>query len=461
VADQGRLSIGRLIAVSVGFVGIQAAWGLQNANMSALYEKLGATPSLLPWLWLAAPVTALVMHPLIGSWSDRTWTRLGRRSPYVLAGAIVGSAALLAMPLSSSLAMAAALLWVQDAAINTTMEPLRPLVADQVGPAQRTSAFAVQSLCIGVGATIGYLLPYALRVANVAGQNAAGLPLTVQYSYWIGAALFIVSVGATVVGSRETRRVVNPAATAKPRTTLADVAGALASLPRCMRVLGIVQFLSWSGFFCLWMFFVPAIARRIFLAPGPHSPQYDAAIEWGGLCLAFYAAVAAVVAPLLPPIARRIGRPATHAAALACAGTSLVLSSVVSSPYMLFLVMAGVGVAWASLHSIPYSIVADAVAPDRVGVYMGLFAWFIAVPGIAASLFLRPLMQTVLGNDPFAVVLLGGVLMLGAAVVAVWIPVEQTNALSNPDHRRDRARGSAAASAVGDHAPVHSRARSI
>jgi maltose/moltooligosaccharide transporter len=228
-----------------------------------------------------------------------------------------------------------------------------------------------------------------------------------------------------------------------------------------MKALGAVQFLSWGGLFCVWMFFVPAIARRIFLAPTPRSPQYDAALEWGGVCLAFYSIASVVVAPALPAIARRLGRPLTHALALACAGISLLSMLWVSSPYALLLVMAGVGVAWASMHSMPYAIVADAVPPERMGVYMGVFSVFIATPGIVVSLALRPFMRAVLGSDPFEVLMLGGAMLLVSSVLALRIPAANIDAPSYLDHGRNGHRRSALAGAPRGVRDARAGARSI
>jgi maltose/moltooligosaccharide transporter len=416
-----RLTVSELINLNVGLMGIQTGWGLQNANMSALYEKLGAPPELLPLLWLAAPATALVVHPLVGLASDRTWTRLGRRRPYLLAGAICSSVALFFMPASPALWIAATLLWVQDAAINGTMEPFRPLVADQVPESQRNIGYSIQSVFIGLGALIGGSLPFLLRQAGVAGANDQGVPLTVVYAFRIGAAVFLGSVLWTVITTRERPPETQAAGRPVANGWLREILRGFATMPPAMRRLAPVQFFSWLGFFCMWMFLAPTIARRVFGAAGPHVDGYNEGIEWAGVCLAMYSVAAVVAAPLLARVAQRLGRPHTHSLALAAGGTGLVSVYAIHDPLLLLVAMAGVGMSWASIHALPYAMLARAVPADRRGMYMGVFTFFIASPAILASLTLKPIVSQVLQGQTISIVVLGGCSLLLASALALRV----------------------------------------
>ncbi len=425
-----RLKTIEIINLNVGLMGIQTGWGLQNANMSALYEKLGARPELLPLLWLAAPATALIVHPLVGLASDRTWTRLGRRRPYLLAGALCSSLALFVMPTSTALWMAATLLWIQDAAINGTMEPFRPLVADKLPESQRNVGYGIQSVFIALGALVGGSLPYLLRQAGVSGANSQGIPLTVVYAFRAGAVIFLGSVLWTVITTRE----LPPEREAEPRhgtkSWLTEILGAFRNMPPTMRALAPVQFFSWLGFFCLWMFLAPTIARRVFGAAGPHANSYNQGIEWAGICLATYSVVAALTAPMLPGLSRRLGRPYTHALALGAGGTALVSLYAIRDPMLLLVAMIGVGVAWASVHALPYAMLARAVPVERRGMYMGVFTFFISSPSIIASLTFKPIVSHVFNGQTVFIVMLGGCSLLLASALALRVgeaqAVEQT-----------------------------------
>ncbi|HEY7396352.1 MAG TPA: MFS transporter, partial [Gemmatimonadaceae bacterium] len=301
-----RLSPSQMVNMSFGFLGIQFGWGLQLANMSAVYERLGARPDQVPLLWLAAPMTGLLVQPVIGAISDRTWGRLGRRRPYFLAGAILASAALFLMPMSSTLWMAASLLWILDASINISMEPFRAFVADKLPSEQRTSGFVMQSLFIGIGATMANALPWLLTQLGVSGNTASGIPLSVKYSFQAGAAVFLLAVLWTVFTttefppedieaferSRRERRGVGALAS--------EIAHSIREMPATMRQLAAVQFVTWLGLFCMWLFFVPAVARHVFGATDPQSELYARGIEWGGFAFAFYSITCFIVALLLP-----------------------------------------------------------------------------------------------------------------------------------------------------------------
>ncbi|PYP81640.1 MAG: MFS transporter [Gemmatimonadetes bacterium] len=413
--------------MNYGFFGIQFGWGLQLANMSAVYERLGARPDQVPILWLAAPMTGLLVQPIVGALSDRTWGRLGRRRPYFLTGAILASIALFVMPTSSSLWMAASLLWVLDASINVSMEPFRAFVADKLDTSQRTAGFVMQSLFIGIGASLANALPLILNTLGVSGNTASGIPLTVKYSFQAGAVVFLLAVLWTVVTTKE----IPPddlEAFQRWRSErsglgalLSEVRDAVREMPRTMRQLAVVQLFTWLGLFCMWLFFVPATARHVFGAVDPQSPLYARGMEWGGFAFAFYSITCFLVALVLPRVAAATSRKTTHALALACGAVGLLSVYLIHDRYLLLLTMVGVGIAWASILSMPYAILSSALPPARMGVYMGVFNFFIVIPEIIASLFFGPLTRALFGQDnpntPLYTVMLGGVCLFVAAAL--------------------------------------------
>lgn len=424
-----RLSNPQMFNMSFGFLGIQFGWGLQLANMSAVYERLGARPDEVPLLWLAAPVTGLLVQPIVGAMSDRTWGRLGRRRPYFLTGAVLASIALFIMPTSTSLWMAASLLWILDASINISMEPFRAFVADKLPPEQRTSGFVMQALFIGIGATLANALPYVLGQLGVTGSTESGIPLSVKYAFQVGAAVFLFCVLWTVATTSEFPPE-DMAAFERARKgrlglgpLLIDIGQSIRAMPATMRQLAVVQVLTWLGLFCMWLFFVPAVARHVFGATDPQSDLYTRGIEWGGLAFAFYSIVCFIVALALPKLADMTSRKTVHSAALGCGGVGLLAVYLIHDQYLLLLSMAGVGIAWASILSMPYAILSTALPPHRMGVFMGVFNFFIVIPEIIAALTFGVLSRTVFGqgnpNAPLYFVMIGGACLL-AASAAVW-----------------------------------------
>jgi maltose/moltooligosaccharide transporter len=422
---ESRGGTGSIWNMNFGFLGIQFGWGLQLANMSPIYTKLGASADGIPLLWLAGPMTGLIVQPIIGSMSDRTWTRLGRRRPYFLVGAILASIALFLMPESPSVRVAAGLLWILDASINVTMEPFRAFVADKLEGARRTVGFVVQSFFIGLGAVLANALPFLLRHLGVDGSSANGLPLTVVYSFRAGAFAFLLAVLWTIVTTGE-EPPADPAAVRAGGVgrLFGEIGSALADMPRVMKQLAVVQFLTWLGLFCMWMFFNLAIARHVFGAVDEHSPEFDRAIEWGGLCFALYSAVCFAIAFALPALAARTSRKTVHAVALTLGGVALLSVGAIGSPWLLLATMVGVGIAWASILSMPYAMLASAIPASRVGVYMGVFNLFIVLPEIVASLTFKPIVEHVFGNDPLYVVVTGGVCLLAAAACVRFVDDE-------------------------------------
>ena len=411
--------------MSFGFLGIEFGWGLHMTNMSAIYEYMGARADQIPILWLAAPLTGLIVQPIIGQASDRTWGRLGRRRPYFLAGAILSSMALILMPRSSALWMAAGLLWILDASINISMEPFRAFVADLLPEFQRTRGFAMQSLFIGLGAVVASALPYLLtNVFHVGGSTAPGtIPFTVRLSFYIGAGAFLGAVLWTIFTTKEYPPD-NLAEFQKQKTDRSGVgAGAreivasIREMPRTMRQLAWVQICTLLGLFCMWFYFPVAVARNVFGAADTHSPLYSVGVEWAGICFGMYSLVCFGFSFMLPALARQYGRKATHSFCLICGGLGLLSVAVIHSKYLLLLSMAGVGMAWASTLSMPYAILAGSLPREKNGVYMGIFNFFIVIPEITASLGFGWVMGHLLNNNRISAVVAGGFFFILAAVL--------------------------------------------
>jgi maltose/moltooligosaccharide transporter len=410
--------------MSFGFFGIQFGWGLQMANMSAIYEYLGARADQIPILWLAAPLTGLLIQPIIGHASDRTWGRLGRRRPYFLTGAILSSLMLILMPNCAALWMAAGMLWILDASINVSMEPFRAFVADILPEGQRTSGFAMQSLFIGLGAVIASALPWLLtnvfRLQQAAG-DARVIPTTVRLSFYIGAAVFLGAVLWTIVTTKEyppedleAFRKAN-AQKAGLAANAKEILQAIAEMPDAMRKLGPVQLFTWLGLFCMWLYFPVAVAHNVFGASDPASPLYKAGVEWGGICFAVYSAVCFGFSFVLAPMARKLGRKHTHSLSLVCGALGLMSVVVIHDKYVLLLTMVGIGIAWASTLSMPYAVLAASLPPARTGVYMGIFNFFIVTPEILASLFFGWIMTHFLHDNRIYAIIAGVVFMMIAA----------------------------------------------
>jgi len=422
-----RLSFWQIWNMSFGFLGIQFGWGLQLANMSPIYKYLHAEESSLPYLWLAGPITGLIIQPIIGSMSDRTWNRLGRRRPYFLVGAILASTALFFMPDSSAVWMAAGLLWILDASINITMEPFRAFVADKLVEEQRTLGFVMQSFFIGIGQTLANALPYLFTALGVVGVMASGIPLSVDYAFKIGAVVFLLAVVWTVATTKEYPPDDLELFLRMKREKkgvlagFAEIFSSVAEMPTTMKQLAVVQFFTWFALPCMWQFFGLAVARHVFLAPDEHSALFPQGTEWGGLCFAVYNVVCFVVAFLLPGLAKATSRKTVHTIALVCGGIGLISVYFIANKWMLFLSMAGVGIAWASILSMPYVMLSTTVPPARMGVYMGVFNLFIVIPQIVMSLIVPNIFNNVLGGDPRNAVVLGGISLLVAAATVIIV----------------------------------------
>ncbi|MGB0344108.1 MAG: MFS transporter [Coraliomargarita sp.] len=418
------LSFWQIWNMSFGFFGIQFGWGLQMANMSAIYQYLGAEESAIPLLWLAAPVTGLLVQPIVGYYSDRTWCFLGRRRPYFLVGALLASLALLAMPNSGALWMAVGLLWILDASVNISMEPFRAFVGDKLVEEQRKTGFAMQSLLIGLGAVLSSSLPWMLTnwfgVADGAAAESA-IPRSVHLSFYIGSAVFFSAVLYTVLTTgehppedleafKEMKR-----RSAGVGNAFREIIQGILSMPDGMRRLAVVQFFTWLGLFCMWIYFIPAVATRVF-GGEPGSEAYQAGAEWGGVCFSTYNGVAFAFSFLLLLLVRHFSAKSIHTLCLACGGLGLVSVVFVTDPQILLLSMTAVGIAWASILSMPYAMLANVLPPEKMGFYMGVFNFFIVLPQILASLGLGYALSHWLGGNAIAAIVLGGISMLFAAL---------------------------------------------
>jgi maltose/moltooligosaccharide transporter len=429
--DKPRLSFGQIWNMSFGFFGIQFAFGLQQANMSNIFKNLGASTDDIPILWLAAPLTGLIVQPIIGSMSDRTWNRLGRRRPYFLVGALLTALALFFMPYSSFVLMAVLFLWLLDASVNISMEPFRAFVADKLVPEQRTTGFVMQSFFIGAGAAIASALPLMFRKLGVEDSTASGVPLTVKYSFQVGAFALLFAVLWTVFTSKEYppddieafER--HRAETRGLGNWFREMFDTIRSMPSTMKQLAVVQLFTWLGLFCMWIFFGLTTAQQVFGVTNLDDPAQrvlkDQGNEWGGFGFAIYSVVCFIVAFLLPKLAQATSRKTVHALSLVCGGVGLLSVYLIHDKWVLLLTMVGVGIAWASILSMPYAILAGALPPARMGVYMGVFNFFIVIPEITAALTFQPLVKHVFGNNPLYVVMLGGVCLLVAAALTVLL----------------------------------------
>jgi maltose/moltooligosaccharide transporter len=433
LSSKPKLSFWQIWNMSFGFFGIQFGWSLQMSNMSAIYEYLHAKPEDIPLLFLAAPLTGLIVQPIVGYFSDHTWHPIfGRRRPYFLVGAILSTIALIWMPNSSTLWMAAGLLWIMDTSINVSMEPFRAFVTDKLDESQRTSGFAMQSLMIGLGASIASALPWILR--NWFGfneQSAGTIPSSVKYSFYVGAGAFFISVLYTVLTSKE-----YPAVDIESRDKVKEekkgfgggvneIIQAITHMPERMRKLALIQFFTWPGLFLMWFYYSPAVARNIFGAASESDALYTKGVEFAGLTLSFYNVVTFLFALILPMLANKVGRKFAHAICLLAGAFGLISVAFISNPNLLFASMTGVGIAWASILSMPYAMLSGCLPENKVGINMGIFNFFIVLPEIIASLFFGWIMSNLLNNDRLIAVMIGGVLMIVAALLCLRVKEDE------------------------------------
>jgi maltose/moltooligosaccharide transporter len=495
--EKRKLSFWQIWNMSFGFLGIQFGFALQNANTSRIFETLGAKVDEIPILWIAAPVTGLVIQPIIGYFSDRTWTRLGRRRPYFLIGAILSSIALFIMPNSPTLWIAAGTLWMMDASINVSMEPFRAFVGDNLPEKQRTLGFAMQSFFIGLGAVVGSLLPYIFtNVFGVSNTAAEGIiPDSVKWSFYIGGVVFLLAVLWTVFKSTEyspaeleafeqkdkdTKEVapieteLEAKANIKRQFNLGLVMTLLGSvisfiiyeneltkelyilfvglivigilfmvtarlrvvqikngftiimtdllnMPSTMKKLAWVQFFSWFALFSMWIYTTQAVTQHIFGTTDTTSKVYNDAADWVSVLFTVYNGVAAAVAFLLPVIAKKVGVRSTHLLALCSGGVGLLSIYFIGDKYLLLIPMLGVGIAWASILSMPYAMLSGALPAAKMGYYMGVFNFFVVIPQIVAATILGFIVKQFFQNEPIYALLIGGVSMIFAGLLTLRV----------------------------------------
>ncbi|MDP4271562.1 MAG: MFS transporter [Bacteroidota bacterium] len=432
-----QLSSAQIWTMSIGFLGIQAGFALQNANASRILQTFGADVGSLSWFWIVAPLTGMIIQPIIGHYSDHTWGRLGRRKPYFLAGALLAAVALVFMPNSAMLSaivppllVGAGMLTLMNASFNVAMEPFRALVADLLPDNQRTLGFSVQTFLIGVGAVIGSWLPFILSEWMGVGKHTPNgeVPVNVIISFYAGAAMMVGAIAWTIIKTKEYPPEIHrqfqsddqPAESHQHKglsVILKDIAG----MPKTMKELGIVQFFSWFALFAMWVYTTPAVAQHVYGTIDPNSEAYQKAGDWVGVLFGVYNLVAMFFALALPGIAARTNRKITHAISLTFGAAGLISIFFITNPYWLILSMVGIGIAWASILAMPYAILAGAIPPAKMGVYMGIFNFFITIPQIISSLANGPIVKYVFHSDSMYAILMAGVCLLIAAVSVVFV----------------------------------------
>ncbi len=430
--DRPQKTFLQIMYMCLGFFGIQFGWALQMGNMSAIYSRLGAREDQIPLLWLAAPVTGLLVQPLVGYFSDRTWCRLGRRRPYFLGGAIFSVIALILMPQASAVWMAVIALWVLDTSVNVSMEPFRAFVGDILPEEQRKTGYAMQSVMIGAGAVIASFLPQILTSLGVSTEAPLGhIPATVRYSFYIGAGVLLAAILATIKTTPEYPPADMDAfkqlqkQTVSFKKTLSEMYSALVTMPSTMRRLAVVQFFTWAAFMVMWVYFTPGIASGVFHAV-PGTPQYETAANWGSSCFGIYNGVAFVFAFALLWLTTKFSAKAIHIVCLAVGGLGLgslglTLVGVEFSKMGLIIPMVCIGIAWSSILSMPYAMLSNALPAEKMGFYMGVFNFSIVIPQICVNLFFGPIMKHLLGGSAIAAVGVGGLSLLAAAAFTFWV----------------------------------------
>ena len=429
------LSFWQIWNMSLGFLGIQFGFALQNGNASGILRNYGAEVEQLSWFWIAAPLIGMIVQPIVGHYSDRTWTRLGRRKPYFLMGAILSGSALVLMPnagvlgnFAPLLIIGASFLMIMDACFNLAMEPFRALVADNLPDSQRTLGFSIQTFLIGVGAVVGSWLPYVLHnwlgVSNEAPEGVVAM--NTKLAFYIGAFIFLMSIVWTVVKTKEYPPEEYDKYHGKntdKHAGLGSIFKDFANMPRTMKQLGLVQFFSWFALFGMWVFTTDSIATHIFHLPvtDKSSQQYREAQDWTGVIFGIYNLISAFYALCLPAIARAIGRKKTHSISLLVGGIGLISFFFAPNKEFLIFSMGCVGIAWGSILAMPYVILSSSIPAGKMGIYMGIFNFFITIPQIINGIVGGPMVKNVYNNQPVYAIVLAGIFMLCAAVSVVYV----------------------------------------
>lgn len=438
IKKKPSLNFWQIFNMSFGFLGIQFGFALQTGNASRILQTFGADVEHLSWFWLAAPITGMIIQPIIGHYSDRTWTRLGRRRPYFLTGAILSGLALLFMPNSSMLAalippivVGAGMLMIMDASFNVAMEPFRALVADNLPDSQHNAGFSMQTCLIGVGAVVGSWLPYVFAEwFHVAKTAAPGIvPDNLLYSFYIGAIVLIGCILWTVISTKE----YPPAEFAsfhepdpveeKHKSGIAEIFSDLVNMPKTMKQLGVVQFFSWFALFSMWVFTTPAVVDHVYHIPAgdTSSVEYNNAANWVNVCFGVYNLVSAIYALLLPRIVRNTSRIKTHAFSLVMGGLGLISIYFIENHYLLLLSMIGIGLAWGSILAMPYAILSSSIPVKKIGVYMGIFNFFITFPQIVNGVIGGPVVKYFYHNHAIYALIMAGVFMFLGAISVLYV----------------------------------------
>ena len=423
-----HLSFWQILSMNFGFFGIQYSFGLQQANMSPIYKYLGADEASLPLLWLAGPMTGLLVQPIIGAMSDRTISKWGRRTPYFMVGAILCSICLLFMPYSPTLWFAASLLWILDAANNVTMEPYRAYVSDRLNTNQHSLGFLTQSAFTGLAQTLAYLTPSLLFWfgLNKDAVNESNIPHITVIAFLIGSVLSFTTVWWSVHSTPELPLTPQEkeAILAKPtgmKATLAEIVEAVREMPQAMRQLWWMKLFQWYGMMCYWIYIVPSLARAVFDTSDASSQGFRDAGLLNGQIGGFYNFVAFIAAFSLIPLTKRFGPKIVHAICLTLAGVGMWFLPTLQDKALLFIPMVGIGLAWASIMGNPYIMLARSIPPERAGVYMGIFNMFIVLPMIIQMLTLPLYYDSLLGGDPRHVIQLAGCFLCIAAVLTLRV----------------------------------------
>lgn len=439
------LTLGQIVTMSFGFMGIQFGFALQNANTSRILRSFGADVDQLPLFWIVAPLVGMIVQPIIGHYSDRTWNKLGRRKPYFLTGALLSSLTLILLPNSGGLAGVIPSLWigagfvmVMDASFNVAMEPFRALVADNLPDRQRTLGFSVQTFLIGLGAVAGSDLPdwlARLGVSKVSGSD--GVADNIKYSFYIGAAVFIIAILVTILYSKEyppdeyaRYHGVRPDEGKKDipvrlpeKSGLGEIVRDFKNMPLTMKQLGLVQFFSWFALYTMWVFTTDAVATHVYGLKGDytHTVAYNEAGNKVGSAFGIYNLVAMFYAMLLTPIAARLGRKTTHSISLLAGGLGLLSIYFIHDPAYLTYAMVGVGIAWASILAMPYVILSSSIPAGKMGIYMGIFNFFITLPQIINGLLGGWIVKHIYGGQPIYSIVLAGFSLIAAAVSVLFV----------------------------------------
>jgi maltose/moltooligosaccharide transporter len=440
-----KLSVAQIFTMSFGFLGIQFGFALQNGNTSRILRTFGADVDQLPMFWIVAPLVGMIVQPIIGHYSDRTWNRLGRRKPYFLTGALLSSLALVILPNSGSFSSVIPALWIgagmvmiMDASFNIAMEPFRALVADNLPDSQRTSGFSIQTFLIGLGAVVGSALPEILANNGVSMEpGPGGVADNIKYAFYIGAAVFITAILITVFFSKEYPPAEYEKYHGKPVVTekkgLSQIFTDFGKMPKTMKQLGLVQFFSWFALFSMWVFTTDAVATHVYGLSGDYSKSvaYNEAGNKVSSAFGVYNFVAMIYALFLPFIARYLGRKMTHAISLLAGGVGLLSIYFIKDPLLLKYSLVGVGLAWASILAMPYVILSGSIPAGKLGIYMGIFNFFITLPQIINGLFGGWVVKHIYGGQPIYAVVLAGIFMICGAISVIYVYDPGANTLKD------------------------------